>query len=78
MITGLGRIAVVSAPSAIRRVLLDNVKNYRKDDLQRRVLGRVLHGGVLTADGDEWRMQRRIVAPLFNMRVGRRLRSGDA
>ena len=65
----LGRIAVVSAPSGIRRVLLDNVENYRKDDLQRRVLGRALQKGLLTADGDEWRKQRRIIAPIFNMRA---------
>jgi cytochrome P450 len=65
----LGRIAVVSAPAAIRRVLLDNAQNYRKDDLQRRVLGRALHDGLLTAEGDDWRLQRRIIAPLFNMRA---------
>lgn len=65
----LGRIVLVSAPSAIRRVLRDNMQNYPKDDLQRRILGRAVQEGVLTADGDEWRRQRRIVAPLLNMRA---------
>src|SRR5436305_5272514 len=32
------RVAVVSEPSAIRRVLLDNSDNYKKDWIQRRIL----------------------------------------
>jgi hypothetical protein len=32
-----GEVAVVSAPAAIRHVLADNVSNYRKDNLQRRM-----------------------------------------
>ena len=37
--TILGTIAVVNDPAAIRRVLVDNTANYRKDALQKRVLG---------------------------------------
>ena len=58
----LGEMAVVSEPAAIRRVLLDNVTNYRKDDLQRRVLSPGLGDGLLTAEGKQWRAQRRTVA----------------
>ena len=65
----LGRVAVVSEPAAIRRVLLDNASNYRKDNLQRRVMGRALHKGLLMVEGDEWRLQRRTLAPLFNARA---------
>ena len=36
--TILGNTAVVSAPSAIRRILVENADNYRKDGLQRRIL----------------------------------------
>jgi cytochrome P450 len=61
----LGRVTVVSDPGAIRHVLVDNAKNYRKDDLQRRVLAPGLANGLLTAEGDEWRAQRRALAPLF-------------
>ena len=64
----LGEMAVVSEPAAIRRVLLDNVANYRKDDLQRRVLSPGLGNGLLTADGKQWRAQRRTVAPMFTPR----------
>ena len=34
----IGHVLLVHAPGAIRRVLLDNAANYRKDRLQRRVL----------------------------------------
>ncbi|MFH6784787.1 MULTISPECIES: cytochrome P450 [Methylobacterium] len=64
----LGRITVVSEPAAIRHVLVDNAANYRKDDLQRRVLAPGLGNGLLTAEGDEWRLQRRTLAPIFSPR----------
>jgi cytochrome P450 len=65
----LGEMAVVNEPAAIRRVLLDNVANYRKDDLQRRVLSPGLGNGLLTAEGKQWRAQRRTVAPMFTPRT---------
>jgi cytochrome P450 len=65
----LGRITVISDPAAIRHVLVDNAANYRKDDLQLRVLAPGLGRGLLTADGDEWRLQRRTLAPLFSPRT---------
>jgi len=65
----LGRVTVVSDPAVIRHVLLDNAANYRKDDLQLRVLAPGLGRGLLTADGDEWRLQRRTIAPLFTPRT---------
>jgi hypothetical protein len=34
----VGRVAVISDPGAIRRVLMVNVDNYQKDWLQRRTL----------------------------------------
>jgi cytochrome P450 len=65
----LGRVAVVCEPGAIRRIFIDNVANYRKDALQLRVLAPGLGNGVLTAEGDDWRRQRRALAPLFTPRV---------
>jgi cytochrome P450 len=60
-----GRVIVVSDPAAIRRVLLENCDNYHKDWLQRRVLSAGLTGGLLTAEGHQWKTQRRTLAPLF-------------
>ncbi len=66
--TILGDRAVVSEPAAVRRIFLDNVANYRKDALQLRVLASGLGKGLLTADGEDWRAQRRALAPLFSPR----------
>ncbi len=63
--TILGTIAVVSDPAAIRHFLVDNAPNYRKDGLQKRVLGEGLRRGLFLAEGDAWRVQRRTLAPLF-------------
>ena len=64
----LGERAVVNEPAAVRRIFLDNVANYRKDALQLRVLAPGLGKGLLTADGEDWRAQRRALAPLFSPR----------
>ena len=56
----MGRITLVSDPALIRYLLIENADGYRKDDLQRRVL---------SAEGDEWRLQRRTLAPIFNART---------
>src|SRR5260221_6909145 len=45
----IGRRAIVSETEAIRRVLVDNADNYRKDALQRRILAPGLGDGLLTA-----------------------------
>ena len=63
-----GEVAVVSDPAAIRHVLVDNVSNYRKDSLQRRMLSS-LSNGILTAEGDEWAAQRRTFAPIFTAKT---------
>ncbi|MBB4039320.1 cytochrome P450 [Microvirga flocculans] len=71
VITGdgaLGRLTVVSDPAMIRHILLDNAANYRKDDLQIRILAPGLGRGLVTAEGDAWRLQRRTIAPLFTPR----------
>ncbi|MDR7038244.1 cytochrome P450 [Methylobacterium sp. BE186] len=65
----MGRVTVVSDPDLIRYLFVENARNYRKDDLQRRVLAPGLGNGLLTAEGDEWRLQRRMLAPIFNART---------
>lgn len=65
----LGRIVVVSDPLLIRHVLVNNAANYPKDRLQQRVLSSGLGRGLLLAEGDVWRIQRRALAPLFAPRT---------
>jgi len=72
LVTGglpVGHVVLVNDPGAIRRVLLENAANYRKDRLQRRVLSSGLGEGLLSAEDDQWRTQRRTVAPLFARRT---------
>jgi cytochrome P450 len=64
----VGRVAVISDPAAIRHVLLENCRNYEKDWLQRRILSAGLTDGLLSAEGSQWRTQRRALAPLFSRR----------
>jgi len=61
----LGPVVIVNRPDAIRHVSLDNAQNYPKDALQLGKLGPALGRGLLTSQSDEWRFQRRTVAPLF-------------
>src|SRR5262252_1401158 len=63
-----GRAIAISDPGAIERVLLDNAANYRKDTLQRRIISKGLSNGLLTAEDEQWRVQRRTLAPLFSRR----------
>ncbi|HME84366.1 MAG TPA: cytochrome P450 [Roseiarcus sp.] len=64
----LGLRAAAHDPAAVRRVFLDNAPNYRKDELQLRILSPGLGSGLLTAEGESWRLQRRSLAPLFSPR----------
>ncbi len=61
----LGGYVLLNDPDLIRRVLIDNAANYPKDDLQLEKLTPAVGRGLLTADGEAWRLQRRTVAPLF-------------
>jgi cytochrome P450 len=61
----LGGYVLLNDPELIRRVLVENAANYPKDDLQLEKLTPAVGRGLLTADTDSWRLQRRTVAPLF-------------
>ncbi len=61
----IGHVLLVHHPRSIRHVLLDNAANYRKDRFQRRVLSAGLNEGLLSAEGEQWRIQRKVLAPLF-------------
>jgi len=64
-----GHAVLVHEPKAIRRVLLENIINYPKDSLQRRVLSAGLNDGLLSAEGAQWLAQRRALAPMFTPRT---------
>lgn len=59
------RMHVVAQPDALQRVLLDNKANYIRPALAQWIMRPVVGAGLLTAEGDAWRVQRRLVAPTF-------------
>ena len=61
----LGGFVLLNDPELIRHVVIDNAANYPKDDLQLEKLTPAVGRGLLTADGESWRLQRRTVAALF-------------
>ena len=52
-------------PDAVQRVVLDNAANYGKPKLVKRILEPTIGHGLLSSDGDLWRIQRKIVAASF-------------
>jgi cytochrome P450 len=63
-----GTQLLVSDPSGIKRILVDNVANYPKASLDARILGTAFGDGLLTSDGDKWRAHRRVMSPAFDPR----------
>src|SRR5262249_24280525 len=61
----MGPVLIINRPQTIRHLLLDNAGYYPKDTLQLAKLAPALGRGLLSSDRDEWRFQRRTVAPLF-------------
>jgi cytochrome P450 len=66
----LGRAQIlVNDPDAIGHILHGNRANYRRDVASRRMLRPVLGDGLLTAEGENWRQQRRAIAPAMAPRA---------
>jgi cytochrome P450 len=59
------QLHIVNHPDMIGHVLLDNHANYVRPKLTRQILKPVIGNGLLSAEGEDWRKQRRIVAPTF-------------
>jgi cytochrome P450 len=54
---------LLNAPDAIRRVLVDNPANYRRTPASIRILRPITGMGLLLSEGEDWRLQRRTIAP---------------
>lgn len=59
---------LLNSPAAIRHVLVDNFTNYRRAPGSARILRTLAGNGLLLAEGDEWRHQRRTIAPALTPR----------
>ncbi|HLG89654.1 MAG TPA: cytochrome P450 [Alphaproteobacteria bacterium] len=65
---GKRRLFVANAPDLVAHVLLENPDNYVKSPIARQLLEPSLGRGLLTAEGESWRRQRRVMAPAFTAR----------
>ena len=59
----------VNLPAAIRHVLIDNAENYTRSAATIRLLYPIVGRGLFLAEGEDWREQRRTVAPSFAPRT---------
>ena len=57
---------LLNHPDYIRHVLVDNNRNYSKDTRSNQIFGRVIGDGLITAEGETWRKQRRMMQPAFH------------
>ena len=55
----------VTDPALVERILLKDFEQFPKTPLDRRVLVPMLGNGLLTAEGESWRWQRKIASPIF-------------
>jgi cytochrome P450 len=63
-----GRFVWLNDPAAIKRVMVDNVANYPKTELELRFFASIFGAGLIGTEGDIWRRHRRIMAPSFDPR----------
>jgi cytochrome P450 len=68
--TFIGRTRLLlNDPDAIRHVLVDNTGNYRRSAASIRILRPITGDGLLLSEGENWRHQRRTIAPALAPRV---------
>ena len=64
----LVRWHMLADPAGMKRVMLDNLPNYPKSEIMRRMLRPAIGDSLFNADGAEWKWQRQAVAPVFTHR----------
>jgi cytochrome P450 len=65
-----GRVQLtLNCPEAIRHVLIDNAENYGRTVATVRLLYPIVGCGLFLAEGEDWKIQRRTVAPSFAPRT---------
>lgn len=68
LLTGRMRVLINTA-DAIHRVLVENTANYHRTAATIRILRPIVGDGLLLSEGDDWRHQRRTMAPALAPRV---------
>jgi cytochrome P450 len=60
---------VLNSPDAIHHLLVDNIANYRRTSATIRILRPIIGDGLFLSEGEDWRHQRRTIAPALAPRV---------
>ncbi|HEX3064970.1 MAG TPA: cytochrome P450, partial [Dongiaceae bacterium] len=60
---------LLNAPEAIHHVLVENAANYRRSPASIRILRPLVGRGLFLSEGEEWKHQRRTIAPALAPRV---------
>jgi len=60
---------LLNAPDAIHHVLLENAVNYTRTSATIRILRPIVGEGLILSEGEEWRHQRRTIAPALAPRI---------
>jgi cytochrome P450 len=63
------QLIIMSRPAGIQHILVDNSGNYRRTPASIRILRPLLGKGLLLSRGEDWRHQRRTLAPAFAPRT---------
>ncbi|HEV2098229.1 MAG TPA: cytochrome P450 [Stellaceae bacterium] len=63
------QLIIMSRPKGIQHILVDNSENYRRTPASIRILRPLLGNGLLLSTGEDWRHQRRTLAPAFAPRT---------
>lgn len=64
----LMRWHMLADPGGMKRVMLDNLANYPKSEIMKRMLRPAIGDSLFNAEGADWRWQRRAVVPVFTHR----------
>ena len=65
-ITPKTRVVFTRDPVIVRHVLQKNHRNYAKSELQTRDVAKYIGQGILTSEGEFWRMHRKMIQPAFH------------
>ncbi|HZT20310.1 MAG TPA: cytochrome P450 [Dongiaceae bacterium] len=60
---------LLNTADGIKQVLVDNAANYRRSPATIRILRPIVGRGLFLSDGEDWKLQRRIIAPALAPRV---------